>query len=294
MHRTDGASTFVVDGSEQVSKKDLPLDRIWIETEASALRLITCGGEYDPTDRRLPGQHDRLRPPGLKKIHRKVQGLPGLGAPTHTRPTDTAPPHKENHHEAHRQHPRPGRSAGDRRPQPGRHPAPMAQPARAIDAARQDPESARSSRPETSPRTSSAARDPEPEDPELPDGPGDDQGPGSLPDARTVRRRAGDEKDPGDEDEKDARRRGRHQEAEPHRRGCRLDRRRHGARLADGRRRPHHRHRRGVRRPQPGPRRGPDPAEGRDRPTPRLGGCGAVAVSRRPRPGRGASGCRPR
>ena len=48
VHRTDGASTFVVDGSEQVPKEDLPLDRIWIETEASALRLITCGGEYDP------------------------------------------------------------------------------------------------------------------------------------------------------------------------------------------------------------------------------------------------------
>jgi LPXTG-site transpeptidase (sortase) family protein len=48
VHRTDGASTFVVDGSEQVSKMDLPLDRIWIDTEASALRLITCGGEYDP------------------------------------------------------------------------------------------------------------------------------------------------------------------------------------------------------------------------------------------------------
>ena len=48
VHRTDGTSTFVVDGSEQVAKKDLPLDRIWIDTDASALRLITCGGEYDP------------------------------------------------------------------------------------------------------------------------------------------------------------------------------------------------------------------------------------------------------
>lgn len=48
VHRTDGASTFVVDASEQVAKEDLPLDRIWIETEASALRLITCGGKYDP------------------------------------------------------------------------------------------------------------------------------------------------------------------------------------------------------------------------------------------------------
>ncbi len=48
VHRTDGASTFVVDGSEQVPKEDLPHDRIWIETDASALRLITCAGEYDP------------------------------------------------------------------------------------------------------------------------------------------------------------------------------------------------------------------------------------------------------
>ena len=35
--RTDGASTFVVDGSEQVPTEDLPLDRIWTETDASAL-----------------------------------------------------------------------------------------------------------------------------------------------------------------------------------------------------------------------------------------------------------------
>lgn len=48
VHRTDGTSTFVVDGSEQVPKEDLPYDRIWVETDASALRLITCGGKYDP------------------------------------------------------------------------------------------------------------------------------------------------------------------------------------------------------------------------------------------------------
>jgi LPXTG-site transpeptidase (sortase) family protein len=48
VYRTDGASTFVVDGSEQVPKEDLPYDRIWIDTDASALRLITCGGKYDP------------------------------------------------------------------------------------------------------------------------------------------------------------------------------------------------------------------------------------------------------
>jgi len=49
VHRTDGASTFVVEGSEQVPKKDLPLDRIWMDTDKAVLRLVTCGGEFDPT-----------------------------------------------------------------------------------------------------------------------------------------------------------------------------------------------------------------------------------------------------
>ncbi len=48
VHRTDGTSTFVVERSEQVEKNDLPYDRIWPKTEASVLRLITCGGEFDP------------------------------------------------------------------------------------------------------------------------------------------------------------------------------------------------------------------------------------------------------
>ena len=48
VHRTDGTSTFVVDGSERLPKKDLPLDRIWPETDDSVLRLITCGGKFDP------------------------------------------------------------------------------------------------------------------------------------------------------------------------------------------------------------------------------------------------------
>lgn len=47
VHRTDGTSTFVVDGSEQLPKKDLPLDRIWPETDDAVLRLITCGGKFD-------------------------------------------------------------------------------------------------------------------------------------------------------------------------------------------------------------------------------------------------------
>jgi len=47
VHRTDGTSTFVVDGSEQVAKEELPYDRIWPETDDSVLRLITCGGVFD-------------------------------------------------------------------------------------------------------------------------------------------------------------------------------------------------------------------------------------------------------
>ena len=49
VHRTDGTSTFVVDSSEQMPKKDLPVDRIWKETDDAVLRLITCGGKFDPS-----------------------------------------------------------------------------------------------------------------------------------------------------------------------------------------------------------------------------------------------------
>lgn len=48
VHRTDGTSTFVVEGSEQVPKEELPYDRIWPKTDDAVLRLITCGGEFDP------------------------------------------------------------------------------------------------------------------------------------------------------------------------------------------------------------------------------------------------------
>jgi LPXTG-site transpeptidase (sortase) family protein len=48
VHRTDGTSTFVVERSEQVAKDELPFKRIWPKTDASVLRLITCGGELDP------------------------------------------------------------------------------------------------------------------------------------------------------------------------------------------------------------------------------------------------------
>lgn len=55
VHRTDGNSTFVVEGSEQVPKEDLPRDRIWASIDEPVLRLITCGGEFDP---RLGGYPD--------------------------------------------------------------------------------------------------------------------------------------------------------------------------------------------------------------------------------------------
>lgn len=48
VRRTDGAATFVVDELEQAPKEDLPVDRIWATTDKPVLRLITCGGTYDP------------------------------------------------------------------------------------------------------------------------------------------------------------------------------------------------------------------------------------------------------
>jgi sortase (surface protein transpeptidase) len=44
----DGSdSTFVVSESEQQLKDDLPVERIWNDTDNAVLRLITCGGEFD-------------------------------------------------------------------------------------------------------------------------------------------------------------------------------------------------------------------------------------------------------
>jgi sortase (surface protein transpeptidase) len=40
-------TTFVVSGSEQQLKDDLPVERIWNDTDNAVLRLITCGGEFD-------------------------------------------------------------------------------------------------------------------------------------------------------------------------------------------------------------------------------------------------------
>jgi sortase (surface protein transpeptidase) len=48
----DGAeTTFEVRRSEQQLKEDLPVDRIWSDTKEVALRLITCGGNFDPNAR---------------------------------------------------------------------------------------------------------------------------------------------------------------------------------------------------------------------------------------------------
>jgi sortase (surface protein transpeptidase) len=44
-------TTFVVSESEQQLKDDLPVERIWNDTDDAVLRLITCGGEFDTAAR---------------------------------------------------------------------------------------------------------------------------------------------------------------------------------------------------------------------------------------------------
>jgi sortase (surface protein transpeptidase) len=50
-HADGTDTTFVVRRSEQQLKEDLPVDRIWSDTDEVALRLITCGGNFDPEAR---------------------------------------------------------------------------------------------------------------------------------------------------------------------------------------------------------------------------------------------------
>ena len=45
---SNGSTTFVVDGIEQVKKSKLPYDRIWVDSERPVLRLITCAGTPGP------------------------------------------------------------------------------------------------------------------------------------------------------------------------------------------------------------------------------------------------------
>jgi sortase (surface protein transpeptidase) len=48
VEQADGTTAaFLVERSEQVDKDELPADRIWNRTSDRALRLITCGGEFD-------------------------------------------------------------------------------------------------------------------------------------------------------------------------------------------------------------------------------------------------------
>jgi sortase (surface protein transpeptidase) len=48
----DGSTQeFVVSRSEQQLKQQLPVDRIWNDTDEVVLRLVTCGGEFDPDER---------------------------------------------------------------------------------------------------------------------------------------------------------------------------------------------------------------------------------------------------
>lgn len=48
----DGSTQeFVVRRSEQQSKQELPVERIWNDTDEVVLRLVTCGGEFDSDER---------------------------------------------------------------------------------------------------------------------------------------------------------------------------------------------------------------------------------------------------
>lgn len=54
---TDGARhEFVVTKVEQYPKTLLPVEAIWGDVPGPELRLITCGGIYDPDNRRFLGQ----------------------------------------------------------------------------------------------------------------------------------------------------------------------------------------------------------------------------------------------
>lgn len=48
IYGSDGdVAVFEVDAKEQQLKAELPVDRIWNETEEPVIRLITCGGDFD-------------------------------------------------------------------------------------------------------------------------------------------------------------------------------------------------------------------------------------------------------
>ena len=52
VHDSSGdVATFVVDSKEQQLKVELPVDRIWNDTQEPVIRLITCGGDFDRKSR---------------------------------------------------------------------------------------------------------------------------------------------------------------------------------------------------------------------------------------------------
>ena len=51
VHTDDGVVTFAVKDKEMQRKEALPSQRIWNATRRPVLRLITCGGEFDPNRR---------------------------------------------------------------------------------------------------------------------------------------------------------------------------------------------------------------------------------------------------
>jgi LPXTG-site transpeptidase (sortase) family protein len=51
VHYHDATTTFAVTDTEQTAKTALPTKRIWNATKRPVLRLITCGGAFDPAAR---------------------------------------------------------------------------------------------------------------------------------------------------------------------------------------------------------------------------------------------------
>ncbi len=50
-YRDGTSSRFVVHAREQQLKHELPVARIWNDTHRPVLRLVTCGGDFDTTER---------------------------------------------------------------------------------------------------------------------------------------------------------------------------------------------------------------------------------------------------
>ena len=79
----DGTTAvFRVTGVRAYSKASFPSRTVYGPTSNAALRLITCGGDFDPTTGPLPGQHRGLRVAGVqpRQLSRGAQEAGRLGA----------------------------------------------------------------------------------------------------------------------------------------------------------------------------------------------------------------------